>query len=210
MEVFCTVHEALSTAALHENLDLELSPRFVPPLTRWLTEIVWDEELPPAAELHRRVVGPLIHQAEIDLGQQVAQLASDRLRLDNDAPSVKQQAESLGVTRARVYQLLEDCAKVMDVRWPEGPVAAGTVGGQIPGCRRPDNWPAAWTSRPVLPGRTARPAYADRQGCRPAGVTLPLVVPPLRWLPRLRCSPRSSLRWVDSPADSMYTCVHAF
>jgi hypothetical protein len=24
------------------------------------------------------------------------------------------------VTRARVYQLLEDCAKVMDVRWPEG------------------------------------------------------------------------------------------
>jgi hypothetical protein len=24
------------------------------------------------------------------------------------------------VTRARVYQLLEDCAKVIAVRWPEG------------------------------------------------------------------------------------------
>ena len=24
------------------------------------------------------------------------------------------------VTRARVYQLLEDCSKVMNVRWPEG------------------------------------------------------------------------------------------
>jgi hypothetical protein len=42
------------------------------------------------------------------------------LCLDDNAPSVKQQAETIGVTRARVYQLLEDCAKVMDVRWPEG------------------------------------------------------------------------------------------
>ena len=47
-------------------------------------------------------------------------LASARLCLDQNSPSVKQQAETIGVTRARVYQLLEDCAKVMDVRWPEG------------------------------------------------------------------------------------------
>ena len=26
----------------------------------------------------------------------------------------------MGVTRARVYQLLEDCSRVMAVRWPEG------------------------------------------------------------------------------------------
>ena len=26
----------------------------------------------------------------------------------------------MGVTRARVYQLLEDCSRVMEVRWPEG------------------------------------------------------------------------------------------
>ena len=47
-------------------------------------------------------------------------MAASRLRLDDDAPSVKQQAETIGVTRARVYQLLEDCGKVMEVRWPEG------------------------------------------------------------------------------------------
>lgn len=120
LEVFCTVHEAISTAALHENLDLELTPRFVPRLTRWLTEIVWEETLPPAEEIYAQIVQPMIHQIEIDLGYQVAGLAADRLRLDDDAPSVKQQAESLGVTRARVYQLLDDCAKAMDVRWPEG------------------------------------------------------------------------------------------
>jgi len=62
----------------------------------------------------------MVHQIKIDLGDQVAGLAATRLCLDDNAPSVKQQAETIGVTRARVYQLLEDCAKVMDVRWPEG------------------------------------------------------------------------------------------
>ena len=30
------------------------------------------------------------------------------------------QSRRMGVTRARVYQLLDECSKVMDVRWPEG------------------------------------------------------------------------------------------
>lgn len=120
LEVFCTVHEALATATLQENLDVVLTPRFVPPLSRWLLEAVAQPDLPPADELHQYVVRPMINQIRIDLGEQVAGLASARLCLDENSPSVKQQAESIGVTRARVYQLLEDCAKVMDVRWPEG------------------------------------------------------------------------------------------
>jgi len=120
LEIFCTVHEAISTSALHEHLDVELTPRFVPPLTRWLTEVVWEAELPPAETILERIVQPLVDQIDIDLGQPIAGLAAGRLCLDNNAPTVKQQAQVLGVTRARVYQLLEDCAKVMDVRWPEG------------------------------------------------------------------------------------------
>ena len=121
LEVFCTVHEALATATLQENIDVVLLPRFIPPLTRWLLEIVDQPELPPVDELHQRIVKPMIQQIKIDLGDQVAGLASARLCLDENSPSVKQQAETIGVTRARVYQLLEDCGKVMDVRWPEGP-----------------------------------------------------------------------------------------
>jgi hypothetical protein len=120
LEVFCTVHEALATATLQENLDIVLVPRFVPPLSRWLMETLNEPQLPDAEEVHRRVVKPMIAQVKIDLGEQVAQLAAARLCLDNNAPSVKQQAETIGVTRARIYQLLDDCAKVMDVRWPEG------------------------------------------------------------------------------------------
>jgi hypothetical protein len=120
LEVFCTVHEALATATLQENVDVVLLPRFVPPITRWLLESVAQSDLPPVDELHQHVVRPMVNQMRIDLGDQVAGLASARLCLDENAPSVKQQAETIGVTRARVYQLLEDCAKVMEVRWPEG------------------------------------------------------------------------------------------
>jgi hypothetical protein len=120
LEVFCTVHEALATATLQEDIDVVLVPRFVPPLTRWLLEAVAQPDLPPVDELHRHIVKPTIQQIKIDLGEQVASLASSRLCLDENAPSVKQQAETIGVTRARIYQLLEDCAKVMEVRWPEG------------------------------------------------------------------------------------------
>jgi len=120
LEVFCTVHEALATATLQENIDILLVPRFVPPMTRWLIETVARPDLPPVDEIHKHIVKPMVHQIKIDLGDQVAGLAATRLCLDDNAPSVKQQAETIGVTRARVYQLLEDCAKVMDVRWPEG------------------------------------------------------------------------------------------
>jgi len=120
LEVFCTVHEALATATLQENLDIVLVPRFVPLLTRWLMEALNEPQLPHVDEVHRRIVKPLVAQVKTDLGDQVAQLAAARLCLDEGAPSVKQQAEAMGVTRARIYQLLEDCAKVMDVRWPEG------------------------------------------------------------------------------------------
>jgi hypothetical protein len=120
LEIFCTVHEALATATLQENIDVVIVPRFVPALVRWLNETIRQPELPGVADLHKYVVRPLIAQVRIDLGQQVADLAASRLSLDEGAPSVKQHAKNLGVTRARVYQLLEDCGKVMDVRWPEG------------------------------------------------------------------------------------------
>ena len=121
LEIFCTVHEALATATLQENIDVVLVPRFVPPLVRWLNETIRQPELPDVEELHKHIVRPMIAQIKIDLGDQVAELAASRLCLDeNCAERQAAGRERSGVTRARVYQLLEDCAKVMDVRWPEG------------------------------------------------------------------------------------------
>jgi hypothetical protein len=40
--------------------------------------------------------------------------------MNGNPQTVRQQSRRMGVTRARVYQLLEECSEVMDVRWPEG------------------------------------------------------------------------------------------
>lgn len=120
IEVFGIVYEAVSTAALHEYLELELTPRFVPAITRWLVSVNREPERVSVAELQEYVARPLVHQVSIDLEQQIADLAAERLGLKGPAPTVTEQAERLGVTRARVYQLLEDCARTLEVRWPEG------------------------------------------------------------------------------------------
>lgn len=120
LEVFCTVHEAASVAVLPETIDLHLAPRFVAPATRWLLLTAGESRQPATVEVKQQLIQPLVKQVEIDLGTTVANLVADRLMLSGDTPTVKQQADALGVTRARVYQLLDDCARAMAVRWPEG------------------------------------------------------------------------------------------
>ncbi|MEO0529001.1 MAG: hypothetical protein AAF266_00340 [Planctomycetota bacterium] len=120
LEVFGAVYEAVSTAVLHEDLQLELTPRFVPPMTRWLVTHAHDPGSLSPDDIEERLARPLVAQVHTDLGDQVAELVTERLGIDGPAPTVKAQADRLSVTRARVYQLLDDCARVLAVRWPEG------------------------------------------------------------------------------------------
>ncbi len=120
LEVYRSVHEAVATSTRDENLELELLPRFIPPAVRWLVDALAQEAPPTLADIRRHVVSPLLHQLQIDLGLQIANLVAGRLQSGSRAPSVKEQAADMGVTRARIYQLLEEGANVMEVRWPEG------------------------------------------------------------------------------------------
>ena len=120
LEIFCTIPEALATSVAPDSLDVVIVPSFVPRLNRWLLEASTATNMPPVEVIQENVVQPLVRQIEIDLGKTVAKLVTSRLSLDSSAPTVRQQAKRLDVTRARIYQLLEDCAKVMEVRWPEG------------------------------------------------------------------------------------------
>ncbi|MEO1497633.1 MAG: hypothetical protein AAFV43_10825 [Planctomycetota bacterium] len=119
--VFHAVHEAVSTAVLDANLQLDFLPRFVPETNTWLTvEAVAPGKL-SAGVVEKRFVRPLIEQVEQDLGEQEARLAADRIGVHGAPPAAVQQlAKRLRVTRARVYQLLDDCARMAAVRWPEG------------------------------------------------------------------------------------------
>jgi hypothetical protein len=66
-----------------------------------------------------------------DSGETIVNLARGRLGIDGPPQSVRTQSRKMGVTRARVYQLLDDCSKVMNVRWPEGQMLLRQLGDVI-------------------------------------------------------------------------------
>lgn len=120
LEVFFVIHEMLNQAGRHSRLAMRLTPSFVPPLEKWFEEVLNRSEPPAADELREKLVLPLIEQLELDVGAEVIQLAKGRLGVEGPPVPVRHQSRELGVTRARIYQLLEECDRVMAVRWPQG------------------------------------------------------------------------------------------
>lgn len=120
LEIFHSLHDALSGARQPEHLSLRLSPKFVPLMEEWITDVLSHPGVPTPEEFREKLVLPLLAQLHTDGGDQLHQLALGRLGLEGSPQSVRQQARRMGVTRARIYQLLDDCSKVFDVRWPEG------------------------------------------------------------------------------------------
>jgi len=119
LEVFYLVHELVS-ANQQGHLDVRLVPKFIDPIERWIATTTGRLTLPDPLEVKSQLTLPVIAQIETDAGPAVAQLAASRIGVDEPPKSVRMQSRQLGVTRARIYQLLDDCSKIMNVRWPEG------------------------------------------------------------------------------------------
>ena len=66
-------------------------------------------------DLNHGFVGPLVEQVARDAGTQTADMLRGRLGLDGPMLSVRKTAQRLRLTRARIYQLLEDAATVVEV-----------------------------------------------------------------------------------------------
>lgn len=120
LEVFYVAHQALAQAEQLDHLSISLTPRFIAPLQDWMQTCTDATTAPSDDELREGLVKPLVAQIGVDAGDTVSRLAEGRLGLRVMPQSVRTQARKMGVTRARVYQLLEDCGKIMNVRWPEG------------------------------------------------------------------------------------------
>ena len=131
LEVFYEVYRALNRTTGSHHLVVKLVPKFVPPIEAWLHETLAGGELPTAQDLRLNLALPLLNQIEIDGGPTVHKLAAGRLGIESDPQSVRLQSRQMGVTRARVYQLLEDCSKIMDVRWPEGRLLFAELGDRL-------------------------------------------------------------------------------
>ena len=128
LQVFHGVHQVLSQVGTESHLGVRLTPAFLLPLQCWISDTAAREVIPPPNEVRRALTEPLLAQIEIDAGSTVVRLAKGRLGIHGEMRSVRQQARHLGVTRARVYQLLDGCSEVMAVRWPTGG-RTGSAGG---------------------------------------------------------------------------------
>ena len=120
LEVFYLVHDMVSTAGTNPHLALRIVPKFILPIENWIADVLARPGVPTAAEIREHLTVPLLNQITVDAGPTIYSLSAERLGVSGAAQSVRQQAKRMGVTRARVYQLLEDCSRVMEVRWLEG------------------------------------------------------------------------------------------
>ena len=131
LEVFYTVHTMLSRLGAENHIAVRLLPRFVPPIEAWICNVVAGDTIPTPDQMREQLVTPMLAQIDIDATETHCRLAAQRLAIDGSGQSVRGAARRLGVTRARVYQLLEDCGRIMQVRWPDGRDELGKLSEHI-------------------------------------------------------------------------------
>lgn len=127
LEVFAELHAVLAHLGSPGNLAVRIVPKFAGQLEHWTLAASERAALPTPEELETHLVRPLLDQLRIDAGELIAELASARLGLDGSTASVRHSARRLGLTRARIYQLLADIGMMMRVRWPEGQYLVGQL-----------------------------------------------------------------------------------
>lgn len=120
LEVFHSVYTALANASPEDDLKAKLTPPLIAKAQAWVHSQVRNESAPDSQSLREEFAIPILEQIKIDSGETVYSLAVERLGINGPPQSVREQSRNLGVTRARIYQLLDDCSKVMEIRWPEG------------------------------------------------------------------------------------------
>lgn len=118
--IFGRLHSQLDGKPADSGVVVRLTPQSVDALDAWLDAELISPQPPRLDELRLRLVDPLVEQVARDAGAQTAEMLRGRLGLDGPALSVRKTAMRLHLTRARIYQLLEDAATVVDVRWPRG------------------------------------------------------------------------------------------
>ncbi len=120
LEVFFGLHRLLGQLGAHPELAVRLVPRHIDQVEHWIGHCLQHAELPQAAEIAECFIGPLLAQLRHDASEQIVELAEMRLGIGGSPTSVRQTARRMGLTRARIYQLLNEINDILAVRWPLG------------------------------------------------------------------------------------------
>jgi hypothetical protein len=120
LEVFYCVHKLVEGMGVQDHLVVRLVPRRVDAVEQWVGRRLQTPGVPDPAEMRAKFIHPLLEQIRTDTAQQIVRLAENRLGIVGPITSVRKAARQMGLTRARVYQLLNEINDVMNVRWPTG------------------------------------------------------------------------------------------
>jgi hypothetical protein len=120
LEVFQVVHTLVAGMGTRDHLTVRIVPRLIDRVEQWIGRALQQPGVPGRQELFSDFVQPLLEQIHIDSPQQVYSMAETRLGVNGPLTSVRQVARTMGLTRARVYQLLNEINDIMMVRWPTG------------------------------------------------------------------------------------------
>lgn len=119
LDVFGNLHHILFNLDPEGPLAVRVVPRLLIPVENWVVHWLTNAGIPSKRELQTSLVEPLLEQVRIDAGAPIAKLAENRLQ--SQSGSVRRAAYRMGLTRARVYQLLSEASEVLILRWPAGP-----------------------------------------------------------------------------------------
>lgn len=120
LSVFGTLHKMLTQCSAPQHLAMQVQPRFLVRVENWVNRVIRHDEIGNPADIRTEFVDPLVEQVRIDAGDHIAKLVIGRLGLEGRSSNVQRTARQLGLTRARVYQLLQEASDVINTRWPEG------------------------------------------------------------------------------------------
>jgi hypothetical protein len=120
LEVFYCAHNLVEGMGLEDHLVVRLIPRRIDTVQRWVGRTLQTPGVPGPAEIRGKFVEPLLEQIRTDTAEQIVRLAENRLGISGHITSVRKAARQMGLTRARVYQLLNEINDVMNCRWPTG------------------------------------------------------------------------------------------
>ena len=120
LEVFHSLHVVMANVGAQDHLVVRIVPRLIDEVEQWVGRALQTAGVPSEEELYARFVRPLLEQVRVDAAQQIVTLAENRLGIAAPITSVRQASRVMGLTRARVYQLLNEINDIMTVRWPMG------------------------------------------------------------------------------------------
>jgi hypothetical protein len=120
LEAFHVAHALVAGMGSQDHLVVRIVPRRIDGVEQWAARALQRPGIPDAEEILAGFIQPLMEQVRVDATRQVAALAEDRLGLAGPLTSVRQASRRMGLTRARVYQLLNEINDILMVRWPTG------------------------------------------------------------------------------------------